>query len=99
MRTLCLEQEHASYYGVKTTLDGNPSDNGVFACSCIWGCSYLAGNHLGKLFTTIILLELVFKHFRSLDTRQNTKKDDYEPIKQKSLERGHFTMSALQFSW
>ena len=24
--TLCLEQEHAGYYGVNPTLDGNPSD-------------------------------------------------------------------------
>ena len=41
---------------------------------------------------------MFFKHFRSLDTRRNTKKDDYEPIKQKSLERGHFTMSVLRLS-
>ena len=33
--TLCLEQEHAGYYGVNTTLDGNPSDIGAFDCSCI----------------------------------------------------------------
>ena len=26
--TLRLEQEHAGYYGVKSTLDGNPSDSG-----------------------------------------------------------------------
>ena len=26
--TLCLEQEHAGYYGVNSTLDGNPSDIG-----------------------------------------------------------------------
>ena len=36
--TLCLEQEHAGYYGVNPTLDGNPSDIGAFDCSCIWGC-------------------------------------------------------------
>ena len=36
--TLCLEQEHAGYYGVKTTLDGNPSDIRASDCSCIWGC-------------------------------------------------------------
>ena len=35
---LCLEQEHAGYYGVKSTLDGNLSDIGAFDCSCIWGC-------------------------------------------------------------
>ena len=40
--TLCLEQEHAGYYDVKTTLDGNPkiylspSDIGAFDFSCIW---------------------------------------------------------------
>ena len=67
--TLSLEQEYAGYYGVKTTLDCNPkvylspSDIEAFNFSCIWGCSYLAGNHLGELFTTILLLELVFKHF------------------------------------
>ena len=33
--TLCLEQEHAGYYGVNSTLDGNPSDIGAFDCSCI----------------------------------------------------------------
>ena len=33
--TLCLEQEHAGYYGVNPTLDGNPSDIGAFDCSCI----------------------------------------------------------------
>ena len=43
--SLCLEQEHAGYYGVNSTLDGNPSD--------------IAGNHLGKLFTTILLLDCV----------------------------------------
>ena len=32
---LCLEQEHAGYYGVYSTLDGNPSDIGAFDCSCI----------------------------------------------------------------
>ena len=47
------------YYGVNSTLDGNPSDIGAFDCSCIRGCSYLARNHLGKLFTTILLLALV----------------------------------------
>ena len=31
--TLCLEQEHAGYYGVYSTLDGNPSDIGAFDCS------------------------------------------------------------------
>ena len=36
--TLCLEQEYADYYGVNSTLDGNPSDIGAFDCSCIWGC-------------------------------------------------------------
>ena len=35
---LRLEQEHAGYYGVKSTLDGNPFDIGAFDCSCIWGC-------------------------------------------------------------
>ena len=33
--TLCLEQEHAGYYGVNSTLDGNPSDIGAFDYSCI----------------------------------------------------------------
>ena len=33
--TLCLEQEHAGYYGINSTLDGNPSDIGAFDCSCI----------------------------------------------------------------
>ena len=33
--TLCLEQEHAGYYGVNSTLDGNPSGIGAFDCSCI----------------------------------------------------------------
>ena len=32
--TLRLEQEHAGYYGVNPTLDGNPSDIGAFDCSC-----------------------------------------------------------------
>ena len=36
--TLCLEQEHAGYYRVNSTLDGNPSDIGAFDCSCISGC-------------------------------------------------------------
>ena len=35
---LRLEQGHAGYYGVKSTLDGSPSDIGVIDCSCIWGC-------------------------------------------------------------
>ena len=41
---LCLQQEYAGYYGVKTTLDGNQkiylsqSDIGAFNFSCIWGC-------------------------------------------------------------
>ena len=55
--TLCLEQKHAGYYGVNPTLDGNPSDIGAFNCSCSYLRLYLAGNHLGKLFTTILLLE------------------------------------------
>ena len=33
--TLCLEPEHAGYYGVNSTLDGNPSDIRAFDCSCI----------------------------------------------------------------
>ena len=33
--TLCLEQEHAGYYSVNSTLYGNPSDIGAFDCSCI----------------------------------------------------------------
>ena len=33
--TLSLEQEHAGYYGVNSTLDGNPSYIGAFDCSCI----------------------------------------------------------------
>ena len=33
--TLCLEQEHAGYYDVNSTLDGNPSDIRAFDCSCI----------------------------------------------------------------
>ena len=33
--TLCLEQEHAGYYRVNSTLDGNPSYIGAFDCSCI----------------------------------------------------------------
>ena len=33
--TLCLEQEHAGYYDVNSTLDGNPSYIGAFDCSCI----------------------------------------------------------------
>ena len=42
--TLCLEQEYAGYYGVKTTLDGNPkiylslSEIGALNFGCIWGC-------------------------------------------------------------
>ena len=28
-------QEHAGYYGVNPTLDGNPSDIGAFDCRCI----------------------------------------------------------------
>ena len=42
--TLCLEEEYASYYGVKTTVDGNPkiylspSDTEEFDFSCIWVC-------------------------------------------------------------
>ena len=33
--TLCLEQEHAGYYGVNSTLDGNPFDFRALYCSCI----------------------------------------------------------------
>ena len=36
--TLCLEQEHADYYGVNSTLDGNPFDIRALYCSCIRGC-------------------------------------------------------------
>ena len=36
--TLCLKQEHGGYYGVNSTLDGNPSDIVAFNCSCILGC-------------------------------------------------------------
>ena len=32
--TLRLEQEHAGYYRVNPTKDGNPSDIGAFDCSC-----------------------------------------------------------------
>ena len=41
--TLCLEQEYAGYYGVKTTLDGNPkiylslSDIGRHSTSVVFG--------------------------------------------------------------
>ena len=33
--TLCLEQEHAGYHGVNSTLDSNPFDIRAFDCSCI----------------------------------------------------------------
>ena len=46
--TLCLEQEHAGYYDVNSTLDGNPSGIRAFDCSCkeavsicIGGCIHM----------------------------------------------------------
>ena len=33
--TLCLEQEHAGYYGINSTLDSNPFDIRAFDCTCV----------------------------------------------------------------
>ena len=44
------------FYGVNSTRDGNPSDIKAFQLQ-LYLRLYLAGNRLGKLFTTILLLE------------------------------------------